>query len=47
MRAVDGIHKKEGKHRSLLPYHQEDGTVLGWTYEQMGWEMVTGGIAKA
>lgn len=45
MRAVDGVHAQDGKHRSLLGYHGEDG-VFGWTYEQMGWEMEKGGVAK-
>lgn len=47
LKEIDGIHEKEGKHRSLLPYHNDNGTVFGWTYEQMGWSMTTGGIAKA
>ncbi|KAF3761954.1 aldo/keto reductase, partial [Cryphonectria parasitica EP155] len=37
LKAIDGIHKENGKHRSLLHYHSESGTVFGWTYEQMGW----------
>ncbi|KAI0687942.1 Aldo/keto reductase [Cerioporus squamosus] len=46
MAALDVIHKKPGMHRSLLRYHSNsaDGTVFGWTYEQMGWNMVKGGI---
>lgn len=34
-------------HRSLLNYHNENGTVFGWTYEQMGWELGLGGKVKA
>jgi hypothetical protein len=32
-------------HRSLMPapYHK-DGGVFGWTYEQLGWNMVEGGF---
>ena len=43
---LNAIHKKPGMHRSLLRYHtySNDGTVFGWTYEQMGWNMLKGGI---
>ena len=46
MKNIDMIHKKPGNHRSLLRYHSysDDATVFGWTYEQMGWNMVKGGI---
>ncbi|KAI0686536.1 Aldo/keto reductase [Earliella scabrosa] len=46
MMALDAIHTKAGMHRSLLRYHtySDDGSVLGWTYEQLGWNMVKGGI---
>ncbi|TFK81028.1 Aldo/keto reductase [Polyporus arcularius HHB13444] len=46
MTALNVIHRKPGMHRSLLRYHSnsQDGTVFGWTYEQMGWNMVKGGI---
>lgn len=47
LEAIEGIHKKEGKHRSLLTYHSDDGSVFGWTYEQLGWDLVKGGVAKA
>lgn len=46
MSVLNQLHKKPGMHRSLLRYHSyaDDGTVLGWTYEQLGWNMVKGGI---
>lgn len=44
VRAIDAIHEQPGKHRSLLNYHTEEGTVLGWTYEQLGWELKKGGV---
>lgn len=47
METIDGLHKKPGMHRSLLQYHQPDGTVFGWTYEQLGWELDIGGKFKA
>jgi glycerol 2-dehydrogenase (NADP+) len=31
-------------HKSLLVYDNKgDGTVFGWTYEQLGWKLVVGG----
>ena len=46
MSAIDAIHKKPGMHRSLLKYHtnSNDRSILGWTYEQLGWNMKQGGI---
>jgi glycerol 2-dehydrogenase (NADP+) len=43
MAAIAGAHAKPGMHRSLLTYH-EDGGVFGWSYEQLGWDMVEGGV---
>lgn len=47
LKIIDSLHKKPGMHRSLLNYHQADGTVFGWTYEQLGWELGLGGKVKA
>lgn len=47
IKAIDAIHKKPGLHRSLLGYHKPDGSVFGWTYEEMGWELAAGGKVKA
>ncbi|RDB25193.1 Glycerol 2-dehydrogenase (NADP(+)) [Hypsizygus marmoreus] len=44
MKAIDGIHLQPGMHKSLLKYHAPDGTVFGWTYERLGWNMTTGGL---
>jgi glycerol 2-dehydrogenase (NADP+) len=44
MLAIDEIYKLPNMHRSLLTYHSEDGTVFGWTYEQLGWKMKKGGV---
>lgn len=46
MKAIDGIYKKDGKHKSLLTYHNDDGSVFGWTYEQMGWNLAKGNFGK-
>ncbi|KAK1230492.1 hypothetical protein PQX77_006420 [Marasmius sp. AFHP31] len=46
--AIDAIHTEPGKHRSLLGYHNTvPGTVFGWTYEEMGWDMTEGGIVAS
>ena len=44
MEVVGSIHKKPGMHRSLVGYHQPDGTVGGWTYEQLGWNWTPEGM---
>ena len=44
MELIGSVHKKPGMHRSLLRYHKPDGRVFGWTYEQLGWPMTTGGF---
>ncbi|KAJ7287280.1 Aldo/keto reductase [Mycena rebaudengoi] len=44
MAVVDGLHRKQGMNRSLLAFDgKKDGTVFGWTYEQLGWNLVVGG----
>lgn len=48
--AIDSIHKQEGKHRSLLSYHNKTDSgpgVFGWSYEQLGWPgMREGGLVS-
>jgi glycerol 2-dehydrogenase (NADP+) len=44
MEALDMLHKEPGMHRSLLTYHNPEGKVFGWTYEQLGWNMGPMGI---
>ncbi|KAG7449622.1 Aldo/keto reductase [Guyanagaster necrorhizus] len=41
---INSIHLQPGMHKSLLGYHQPDGTVFGWSYEELGWNMVQGGV---
>ncbi len=46
---INDMHKKPGMHRQLLEYpiyDPEAGTVLGWTYEQMGWNFTNDGHWK-
>ncbi|KZV83737.1 Aldo/keto reductase [Exidia glandulosa HHB12029] len=45
---VDNYHKGPGLHRSLLTYHStgEFVGVVGYTYEQLGWDMVEGGFVR-
>lgn len=46
MKIIDGVHEQPDMHKSLVSNHNvENGTVLGWTYEQLGWKMKIGGIA--
>jgi len=47
MEAINAIHLQQGKHRSLVKFHTPEGTVMGWTYEQLGWNMLTGGIVAS
>ncbi|KAJ7598602.1 Aldo/keto reductase [Mycena floridula] len=44
MSIIDKLHEKPGMHRSACGFHAADGTVFGWTYEQLGWNMTTGGF---
>ncbi|KAJ7129003.1 aldo/keto reductase [Mycena crocata] len=44
MTVINGLHQKPNMHRSLLAFDgKNDGTVFGWTYEQLGWDLVVGG----
>ncbi|THU85055.1 aado/keto reductase [Dendrothele bispora CBS 962.96] len=47
MDALDQLHQQPGMHRALSRIHMPDGKVFGWTYEQLGWNMTTGGIVKS
>ncbi|KAF7315216.1 Aldo-keto reductase [Mycena indigotica] len=41
---VNTLHKSPGLHKSLLAFDdKKDGTVFGWTYEQLGWNIRVGG----
>ncbi|KAJ7729522.1 aldo/keto reductase [Mycena maculata] len=43
-KVIDELHQAPGMHKSLLGFHEKDGSVFGWTYEQLGWNMIVGGI---
>ncbi|GJE99040.1 aldo/keto reductase [Phanerochaete sordida] len=48
MRVVNELHTKPGAHRSLVKgFYWPDGTVNGWTFEQLGWPLTEGGLVKA
>ncbi|KAF7298090.1 Aldo-keto reductase [Mycena chlorophos] len=41
---VDNLHKTPSMHKSLLVFDdKKDGTVFGWTYNQLGWNLKVGG----
>jgi len=42
--SIDRIHKEPGMHKSLFPYHSSEGTLTGWSYEDLGWDMTLGGM---
>ncbi|EPQ57622.1 aado/keto reductase [Gloeophyllum trabeum ATCC 11539] len=53
--ALDGIHTAPGMHRSVCGFHtrvrddstgKETGGCFGWTYEQLGWDMMEGGVMR-
>lgn len=42
---IDEIHREPGMHKSLLfPYHTSTGSITGWSYGDLGWNMTSGGI---
>ncbi|KIK70052.1 hypothetical protein GYMLUDRAFT_34498 [Collybiopsis luxurians FD-317 M1] len=49
MKILDEVHHEPGAHRTL--FHIEpsrlEGVVLGWTYKQLGWDLVKGGIVPS
>jgi len=42
--AINDLHRQPDTHKSLIALHQPDGTVFGWTYDQLGWNMTVGGV---
>lgn len=48
MKALDKLHEKPGMHHSVCGFHSSElgGSCFGWTYEQLGWDMIQGGIMK-
>ncbi|KAL0065264.1 hypothetical protein AAF712_007775 [Marasmius tenuissimus] len=47
MISLNELHKRPGCHRSLWKGHSPSGKALGWTYEQLGWNMAVGGIVPS
>ncbi|KAJ6613509.1 Aldo/keto reductase [Mycena sp. CBHHK59/15] len=47
MRILDTFHRKPGMHKNLYPPMPGNapGTVFGWTYEQLGWNLDENGVA--
>lgn len=48
MHTLDKLHEKPGMHHSVCGFHSPElgGSCFGWTYEQLGWDMILGGIVK-
>jgi len=48
MRILDDLHLQPGMHRSVCGFHSSDlgGSCFGWTYAQLGWDMVEGGVMR-
>ncbi|KAJ6602163.1 Aldo/keto reductase [Mycena sp. CBHHK59/15] len=44
MRLIDELHLQPGMHKSMLEFHSDDGSVYGWKYSWLGWNMIKGGI---
>jgi len=47
IKVVNEFHKKPGMHKSLLSIYHSNGSVWGWTYEQLGWNMHGDGLVKS
>jgi len=46
MGILDALHEEPGMHQSVCGFHSAElgGSCFGWTYEQLGWDMTTGGV---
>ncbi|KAJ7125044.1 Aldo/keto reductase [Mycena epipterygia] len=44
MHEIGALHSKPGMHKSLVEFHADDGSVYGWKYSWLGWNMTKGGI---
>ncbi|KAI0312458.1 NADP-dependent oxidoreductase domain-containing protein [Amylostereum chailletii] len=47
MNALNEVHTKPGLHRTLLSHYHKNGTMFGWTWEQLGWNLNQDGTWKA
>lgn len=45
MKSIGEIHKEPGMHKTLL-FNSPNGLVIGWTYEELGWNMTIGGVVS-
>ncbi|PFH47760.1 hypothetical protein AMATHDRAFT_77044 [Amanita thiersii Skay4041] len=45
VKELDGLHNEPGMHRSVCGFHSSErgGSCFGWTYNELGWDMVVGG----
>lgn len=44
MKLLNELHKEPGFHKSLVNFHHPKGGAFGWSYEELGWNMIEGGI---
>ncbi|KAJ4002121.1 Aldo/keto reductase [Lentinula boryana] len=49
MQILDDLYRQPGMHRSVCGFHSSElgGSCFGWTYAQLGWDMVEGGIMRS
>ncbi|KAJ7690716.1 aldo/keto reductase [Mycena rosella] len=44
MQEIGVLHLDPGMHKSLVDFHADDGSVYGWKYSWLGWNMTKGGV---
>lgn len=46
MLSLDKLHLEPGMHHSVCGFHSPElgGSCFGWTYEQLGWDLIAGGV---
>ncbi|KAJ4483340.1 Aldo/keto reductase [Lentinula aciculospora] len=49
MQILDNLHRQSGMHHSVCGFHSSElgGSCFGWTYAQLGWDMIEGGIMRS
>ncbi|KAJ3758199.1 Aldo/keto reductase [Lentinula raphanica] len=49
MQVLNNFHRQSGMHRSVCGFHSSElgGSCFGWTYAQLGWDMMEGGTMRS